>query len=77
MGESGHLNFSFNTASDYGGGIYNQDVVSMSQCAYIAKRTVPYCFIQVHVPQKDEKRIQSVLYSNADAAGIKGNFEDY
>ncbi len=65
----GYLNFSFNTASDYGGGIYNQDIASHSQCAYFTNRTVPYCFIQVDIP-----KIRYALYSNADSAGINGNF---
>lgn len=77
-----HFNSSFNTALNYGGGIYHNDNPSPVQCNYdvnILHLEVPQCFIQFkrkditfYIYYRPSKNVS--IYSYHDFAGVDGSF---
>ena len=67
-----NLSMSYNHAIKYGGGIYNEDIASATQCRFnkisdVTKPSLPYCFIRLTY-----QYYRNLIYSKNNSAGISG-----
>ena len=71
-----NLSMSYNHATKYGGGIYNEDIATAKQCDFIhqlekSKASLPYCFIRSNVGWHYSS---TVTFSQNNSADISGSF---
>ena len=68
-----NIRMSYNHATKYGGGIYNEDIASATQCSFkvsdITKLSLPYCFIRVTY---FDQYYPTLIYSKNNSANISG-----
>ena len=67
-----NLSLSYNHATKYGGGIYNEDIASSTQCNEKSTKELsilPYCFIRSTYGYSD---LENVIHSQNNSAGING-----
>ena len=68
-----NLSMSYNHATKYGGGIYNEDIASAAQCSYDgsdAGLSLPYCFIRL--TDHFDQYYPILIYSKNNSANISG-----
>ena len=69
-----NLSMSYNHATMYGGGIYDENTASAAQCSFnhsiIEEQSLPYCFIRVNDPRYHT----TLIFSKNNSADISGNF---
>ena len=74
-----NISISYNHATKYGGGIYNEDVASAAQCSFKRSEAVklselPYCFIRFTYPINNRIKYNSTLiFSQNNSAGRDGS----
>ena len=74
-----NISISYNHATKYGGGIYNEDIASAAQCSFKRSEIVklselPYCFIRFTYPINNYKKYNSTLMlSQNNSAGRNGS----
>ena len=74
-----NISLSYNHATKYGGGIYNEDVASAAQCSFNRSEAVklselPYCFIRFTYPIKNLVKYNSTsIISQNNSAGRDGS----
>ena len=68
-----NIRMSYNHATKYGGGIYNEDIASATQCSFkvsdITKLSLPYCFIRVTY---FDQYYPTLIFSKNNSANISG-----
>ena len=75
-----NLSMSYNHATKYGGGIYNEDIASATQCSYKRSEVIkllelPYCFIRFTYLIKTHLTYNSTLvFSQNNSAKREGSF---
>ena len=72
-----NLSMSYNHATKYGGGIYNEDIATAKQCDFIyqlekSKASLPYCFIRSNVGW--HAHYSTIIFSQNNSADISGSF---
>ena len=74
-----NISMSYNHATKYGGGIYNEDVASAAQCSFKRSKIVklselPYCFLRFTYPINNQIKYNSTLiFSQNNSAGRDGS----
>ena len=79
-----NLSISYNYATKYGGGIYNEDnIASIAQCSFkrsydtVGELVLPYCFIKIHYFRAIDQHTylsSALLFSQNNSADISGSF---
>ena len=68
-----NISMSYNHATKYGGGIYNEDIASAAQCSYDgsdAGLSLPYCFIRL--TYYFDEYYPTLIFSKNNSANISG-----
>ena len=68
-----NISMSYNHATKYGGGIYNEDIASAAQCSYDgsdSELSLPYCFIRL--TYYFDQYYPTLIYSKNNSANISG-----
>ena len=74
-----NISMSYNHATKYGGGIYNEDIASAAQCSFNRSEVeklseLPYCFLRFTYPIKNTIKYNSTLiFSHNNSAGRDGS----
>ena len=75
------ISMSYNHATKYGGGIYNEDIASAAQCSFkrseVKLSELPYCFIRFTYRIKNQIKYNStrtLIFSQNNSAGRDGSF---